>query len=96
MIFGVLLDFIIGILMIIFGILIWKKQKISLLHSYHYKNVKKENISAYCKNMGIANVLIGLSIIFMGIFTYFEYETIAYIFFTLGFIVSIYIIQKHK
>lgn len=43
-----------GLLFLIIGLLIWKKQKITFIHSYHYPNVTKENQKAYTKKMGRA------------------------------------------
>ena len=48
------------------GLLLWKKQKVSLLHSYHCKDVKKEDIPAYSRQMGIGIILIGLGICISG------------------------------
>ena len=50
---------IVGIIMIILGFLTWKKQKISIIHSYHYQNVKTEDIPAYTRLMGIGQIVIG-------------------------------------
>lgn len=36
-----------GILFLILGWLIWKKEKITLLHDYHYAKVKPEDRKAY-------------------------------------------------
>lgn len=62
MIFGVLIELATGTLCIVLGLLLWKKQKISLLHDYHYKNVKKEDVPAYTRQMGIGLITIGTDI----------------------------------
>ena len=67
MIFGVLIEAAVGGLCIVFGLLLWKKQKVSLLHDYHYKNVKKEDIPAYARMMGIGLITIGAGICGAGI-----------------------------
>ena len=41
------------VLSVVLGALLWKEQMLSLLHEYHYKNVKKEDIPAYTRQMGI-------------------------------------------
>ena len=94
MIFGVLLDLVVGIVLIVFGYLIWKKQKISLLHSYHYKNVKDEDKAEYCKQMGMGNIIIGVGVCLMGIFMYFKLDIIAWTCFALGFGIGILIAHK--
>ena len=62
MIFGVLIELATGMLCIVLGLLLWKKQKISLLHDYHYQNVKKEDVPAYTRQMGIGLITIGTGI----------------------------------
>ena len=42
----------VGILFIIFGLLLAIKHKINLIHDYHYKNVKEQDIKAYTKLWG--------------------------------------------
>ena len=44
---------------VILGLLIWKKQRIALLHEYHYQNVRSEDVPAYTRLMGIGLILIG-------------------------------------
>ena len=67
MIAGSIIDLAVGLTCIILGLLIWKKQKISILHSYHYKNVKQEDIPAYTRLMGIGNIIIGAGICLTGL-----------------------------
>ncbi len=67
MIFGVIVDLAVGALCIIMGLLLWRKQKITILHSYHYKHVKKEDIPAYTRQMGFGLMLIGAGICIMGL-----------------------------
>ena len=49
----------IGILLIVLGLMTWKKQKITILHEYHYRNVKPEDVPAYVRSMGIGQIVIG-------------------------------------
>ena len=67
MIFGVIIDIAVGALLVILGLLIWKKQKVSILHDYHYKNVKKSDIPAYTRQVGIGLLIIGCGIIITGL-----------------------------
>ena len=94
MILGTLIYLLTGSILIILGYLIWTKQKISLLHSYHYANVKKEDLKDYGKQMGKGNIVLGISICLMGIFMYLKLNIIGWIVFTLGFIISIRIFHK--
>ena len=67
MVAGVIIGLAVGALLIVMGTLIWKKQKVSLLHDYHYKNVKKEDLPAYTRLVGIGIITIGTGICIMGI-----------------------------
>ena len=54
-------------LCVVLGLLIWKKEKVSLIHDYHYKNVQEADIPAYARLMGIGIILIGVGICIAGI-----------------------------
>jgi hypothetical protein len=96
--FGILFT-LIGAILVIIGLILWKKQKISLIHDYHYTKVKTEDIKPYTKAMGKATIATGLSTMLMG-----ALEMITYIpsymgglIFIIGLIVSgimFYMAQK--
>ncbi|MBO6041413.1 MAG: DUF3784 domain-containing protein [Oscillospiraceae bacterium] len=69
MIVGLIVEFSVAALCIVLGLVLWLKQKISLLHDYHYQHVKKEDIPAYTRQMGIGIILIGAGIGLDGLFT---------------------------
>ena len=52
----------IGVLCIVLGLIIWKKQKISLVHDYHHRHAKKQVVGAYTKLIGIGLIIIGIGI----------------------------------
>ncbi len=62
MIFGILTEMAASTICTVLGLLIWKKQRISLLHEYHYRNVKKEDIAAYTREIGAGLIIIGIGI----------------------------------
>ena len=62
----------VGILTFVFAFLLIKKQKINLVHSYHHKNVKEEDIPAYTRQMGIGLLLIGAGCIITGLINFFS------------------------
>ncbi len=72
MILGIIINLAVGLLCVVMGLLIWLKQKVSLLHDYHYKNVKEEDMLSYCKYIGIGIIVIGLGICATGILDIFE------------------------
>lgn len=67
MIIGVTIDFLCGAVCCILGFLIWKKRMLSILHEYHYKNVKSDDIPAYTRQIGIGLLVIGAGIILEGV-----------------------------
>ena len=67
MIFGVITELAVGAICIVLGILLWKKQRITILHDYHYKHVKKDDIPAYTRQMGIGLIIIDAGIIITGL-----------------------------
>ena len=72
MIFGVVTELAVGALCIVLGSILWKKQKVSLVHEYHYKNVKKDDIPAYTRLLGAGLIVIGAGICAAGLFNLFE------------------------
>ena len=56
---GVAITGIIGILTIVLGLLLWKKERITLMHNYHVDKVSQENKPAFCKLSGIGLIVIG-------------------------------------
>ena len=88
----------IGVLLVVLGCLIWFKRKVSILHSYHYKNVKEEDLPAYCRLAGIA-LLIGVGIIVAGVLNLF-YLSLWWVplvvGFTVGFSIFIYAQKKYN
>ncbi len=68
-----LLCLFIGVLCCLNGYLIWKKQNLKFLNNSNYARVKLQDIPAYSKSIGLCNILIGISVIFMGVYNqYFE------------------------
>ena len=59
----------VGAVFIGLGWAIWKKQKISLVHDYHYNRVSDENKPAFCRKIGIGMTVIGTGMLITGIVT---------------------------
>lgn len=58
---------IVGSAFLIVGWLIWKKEKITLIHSYHYSKVSESNKEAYTALVGKGALVMGFGIIMTGI-----------------------------
>ncbi|MDD2980044.1 MAG: DUF3784 domain-containing protein [Hespellia sp.] len=49
------------------GFMLWKKEKINIMHDYHYTKVKDEDRKAYTGIMGKAMIVIGVGTAISGI-----------------------------
>ena len=83
-----------GIALIILGLLLWKKQKIQLLHDYHYKNVKQQDIKAYTRLWGTAMIIFGGCICPIGIIDTIFRSGIGWILFVIGIVICFMIGNK--
>lgn len=86
-----IIQIIIGLIIIIIGTLNIKGN-ISLLHSYHRKRVKKEDIKPFGKKVGIGSIIIGITEILASILTYFNYTNISNIILSVGLLIGFIII----
>ena len=86
-----IIQIIIGLALIAVGIFNIRGN-ISLLHSYHRKRVKEEDVIPFGKRVGIGSVIIGISIILAGIFTIFNYTRISNVIIAIGLIIGSIII----
>lgn len=79
-----------AILFAIGGFLIWKKERISLIHSYHYSRVSEEDKKDYSQEVGKSMLLIAVGLMIngvVGLVTETFYGWIFFVvFFVLGFI----------
>ena len=94
MIIGFIIEAAVGLLCIILGLLLWKKQKLSVLHDYHYQNVKQEDIPAYSRAMGIGLILIGAGICLTGVIDLLTRSALCWIAFVAGFAAGMIIMGK--
>ena len=88
----------IGIFIIVLGVLN-TKGRISLLHSYHRKRVKDEDVMPFGKKIGIGTIIMGCTIIVAGICESF-YPEITNLILIVGFIpglgVILYALKKYN
>ena len=96
MIAGVIVKEAVGLLIIVLGLVLWLGRKVSILHAYHYKNVKEEDLPAYCRMMGIGLIVIGLGIAVSGVLDLF-YSSLWWLPTVVGFVLGLtvlFIAQK--
>ena len=85
---------VVGVIFSALGLLIWKKQDVSILHSYHHKNVKEEDLPAYTQQMGIAQIVVGLGFCLTGALRLFTNAFVSWTGLIAGLVVSFVIMHK--
>ena len=88
-IIGVIITGITGILFIILGYLLWKKEKISILHDYHYKRVSPENRKTFCKMSGIGLIVTGVGLLITAVMLGISDSAYSFICFAVCFIAGL-------
>ena len=96
MIVGFVVCMIVGLLCVVLGLLLWKKQMISLVHDYHHKNVQKSDVPAYTRLMGIGLLLIGVGTCLTGIINLAFQTGTGWIAFGIGFFAGIGLMIKSQ
>ena len=84
----------VGVVLIVLGFLTWKKQTIAFLHSYHYKNVKEEEIPEYTKRMGIGQIIIGVAFCLTALLRFLSKQTASWVIFLSGLAAGLVFILK--
>ena len=84
----------VGAVLVVLGLLTWKKQKVSFLHSYHYKNVKEEDIPAYTRQMGVAQILVGAGLCLSGVLRLFVKSLVFWAPFVVGAAIGLFLMHK--
>ena len=82
----------IGVLALVFiylGCLMWKKEKITLLHSYHYDKVSPSDKKVFCKISGWGVIFIGIGLLATAIIIGITDSALSFIAFSLGFVVGL-------
>ena len=93
-IIGIAVTGIVGVIILILGILLWKKEMITLLHDYHVDKVSPENRKAFCKLSGIGLIVIGVSLLITAVVLGFTDSAYSYLVFALGFAVGLAFLIK--
>lgn len=100
MLIELILLLILGITFIYLGYLIWKKEKISLIHSYHYTKVKEQDKKSYTKMIGKGVLMIGIGMILTGIIDYITKTAYGWFvfafFFFLGLVINVKAQKKYN
>ena len=88
MLFGMIVLLGVGALCFVFGWLLWKRQKISLIHEWHTRNVKRADVPAYTKQIGLGLIAIGTGCVLTGTVALGLEEPLGWIALAIGFVVG--------
>ncbi|PKM95614.1 MAG: DUF3784 domain-containing protein [Firmicutes bacterium HGW-Firmicutes-1] len=98
--FELVLMIFLGALFDYIGWQIWKKEHITLIHSYHYTKVKDKDKKPYTKAMGKAVITMGTGMILTGLIDFITGTSYGWIFFgiffLLGFIMMLIAQKKYN
>ena len=86
---GVVITGSIGILIIVLGWLLWKKEKINILHDYHVNKVSSENKTAFCRLSGSGFILIGSGLLITSVILSITDAAYSFICFAVCFIIGL-------
>ena len=84
----------VGGVLITLGLLVWKKQMVKVLHDYHYKNVKEEDLPAYTRQMGIGQTIIGIGLCVTGLLRIFTDKAVAWSGLIAGLVIGVAVLHK--
>ena len=82
---GAIIVAVVGIICITLGYLMWKKEKITLLHSYHYEKVSPSDKKVFCKISGWGVISIGIGLLVTAAIIGITDSVLSFIAFALGF-----------
>ncbi len=88
MLFGMIVLLGVGALCFAFGWLLCKNQKISLINEWHTRNVKKADVPAYTKRMGLGLIAMGAGCVLTGTVALGLEEPLGWTALAIGFVVG--------
>ena len=94
MLFGLMVFLAVGVLFLVLGTVLWKKQRIDLVHEWHTRHVKKEDVPAYTRLMGQALIAIGVGCVLTGLVACVLEQTLGWAAMPLGFAAGFALICK--
>ena len=94
MLIGLIVLLGVAILFFSFGWLLRKKQRIDLVNAWHTRNVKKEDVPAYTRLMGLSLIAIGAGCIVTGVVACVFEENLGWLALPVGFVVGFVLIWK--
>ncbi|MBO7170831.1 MAG: DUF3784 domain-containing protein [Clostridia bacterium] len=79
----------VGGLLLVLGLLLWKKQRVSLLHEYHYDKVTEKNQKAFCAFSGWGIISIGIGLLVTAVLLAFFLSLWCFLPFAVGLVIGL-------
>ena len=89
MMFACILVAAVGAVCAVLGLLLWKKEKIGLLHDYHYGNVAETDKPAFCALSGMGVLAIGIGLLVTAVLLAVTDHPASFLAFAAGFAVGL-------
>lgn len=86
---GALIVGAVGVVFIVLGVLIWKKEKVELLHDYHRDRVKEADKKAFCTLSGWGVLSVGIGLLITMAALWLTDSVRSFWFFAIGFAVGL-------
>lgn len=83
---------ILGILFLVLGYLLWKKEKISLLHNYHHHKVAQTDKKIFCTLSGIGVLCIGIGLLLTAVLLVMTDSVCSFLAFSIGFLTGLFLL----
>lgn len=94
MLFGLIVFLAVGILLLVLGLLLCRKQSISVLHDYHTRNVTREDVPAYTLLVGLGLIAMGAGCVLTGLIALLLEEPGGWLALPIGFLAGLILIGK--
>ena len=88
-IIGVLITGGVGTIIAVMGWLIWKKEKLSLMHDYHVNKVSAKNKTVFCRLSGIGLIVIGIGLLISAVILFVTDSAYSFLCFAVCFVVGL-------
>ena len=94
MLVGLLVFLAVGGLCLWFGLALWLGQRISLVHEYHTRNVKPQDVPAYTRRMGFGLLALGAGCVITGVTVFLLEAPLGWLAFPLGLTAGLFLIVR--
>jgi len=93
-VFAMLLLALTGLALLIIGWLLIARQRIGLIHSYHYSHVRQEDRPAYTRRMGLGCLMMGAGCLLCGLVNHFAHTAWGWALFAAGFLAGAWVMLR--